>query len=237
MTKDPKARYVELLTTLGKRPRTVLEIILRKGEVSTYELGQLGYDQPPRAAQDLKEHGVRLKTRFDKHPETNARMAIYMLADDSDEVSGSFTGRVAFPKKFREELLDHFKYRCNICNTEYNGRSLQLDHRVPYILGGEANQFRIADFQTLCNSHQRAKSWECEHCNNRISADAKVCANCYWAIPDGPYQHVAMREERRLDLTFVGAEASVYKSLQTRAKRENKAVSAVAKEAIKKGIT
>ncbi len=51
-------RYAELLARLGKRPKAVLERILKNGSVSTYELGQLGYDQPPRAAQDLKEAGV-----------------------------------------------------------------------------------------------------------------------------------------------------------------------------------
>lgn len=237
MTKEQKQKYEELLKKLGKRPRTVLELILEKGEVSTYELGELGYDQPPRAAQDLKEHGVRLKTKFGKHPETNARMAIYMLAEVDDEVNGSFTGRVAFPKKFREEVLAFFKNRCNICNMEYNARSLQLDHRVPYLLGGEADKFRLQDFQALCNSHQRAKSWECEHCGNRTLANAEVCAKCYWSIPDGPYQHVAMRDERRLDLTFVDAEVKDYQRLEATAKKESKAITTVAKAAIKKGIT
>ncbi len=229
--------YEELLETLGKRPRTMLELLMKKGEVSTYELGELGYDQAPRVAQDLKERGVRLRVKNGRHPITGSRMAIYSLADDGEETPGSFTGRVAIPKAFREEILVHFKSRCNVCNTEYNGRSLQVDHRVPFLVGGESNEFDVRNFQALCNSHQRAKSWECEHCENRERRDVTICSTCYWAIPDGPFTHVAMREERRLDLTFVASEIKEYKNLEKAAKGLGRPISDVAKAAIKKGAS
>ena len=58
-------KYESLLPTLGKRPRVVLEHILKNGSVSTYELGQLGYDQPPRAA---KGSGCKTQCRFWETP-------------------------------------------------------------------------------------------------------------------------------------------------------------------------
>jgi len=228
-----KAKYKRLLAGLGKRPRTVLEILLKNGEVSTYELGELGYDQPPRAAQDLKEHGVRLVTTFGKHPKTNARMAIYRLAEDGEEVVGSSTGRVAFPKAFREEVFEHFNNRCNVCNVQYNARSLQLDHRIPFLVAGEAVEFRVPDFQPLCNSHQRAKSWECEHCPAREAAETTQCKTCYWAIPDGSYLHIAGRQERRADVTFVGEEIAIYDALVKRAKTAKASVAETIKNALK----
>ena len=103
--------------------------------MSTYELGQLGYDQPPRAAQDLKEAGVRLTTSFGKHPKSGARMAIYALAGLDEDAA--FSGRRALPKKFREQVLERFQKRCNICNEEHPARLLQLNHRVPYIIACE----------------------------------------------------------------------------------------------------
>lgn len=217
---DPLAPYRKLLTTLGKRPRTVLEHILKNGSVSTYELGQLGYDQPPRAAQDLKEAGVQLTTTFGKHPTTNARMAIYSLRGIDEASQGS--GRRAFPKAFRREVLDQFQNRCNICNVEYADTVLQLDHRIPYIVGGEPDTLRVEEFQPLCGSHQRLKSWACEHCENRHAKKLDVCRTCYWATPDGDYVHIANRHERRVDLTWAGdGEIRMYSQLVREAANRN----------------
>ena len=222
-------KYEALLNRLGKRPRTVLELILKNGSVSTYELGQLGYDQPPRAAQDLKEAGVSLKVSYGRHHKTGSRMAIYSLADIIDE--NSFLGRRHFPKRFRQEILQRFDYKCNICNTTYPARILQLDHRVPYIVGGEGKKLYVEDYQPLCGSHQRSKSWECEHCPNRIERILEVCRTCYWACPDGNYTHVATRPERRTDITWSDAEEiELYEKLQERASREGKDISSLLKD-------
>lgn len=198
MTPVDRQWLEDLVTTIGKRPKKVLEVLLEKGEVSTYELGKLGYDQPPRAAQDLKEAGVKLNTRNDKHPVTGNRMVIYSLADDQKS-SLSSGGRIAFPKVFREKLVKRANYKCIICNTEYSPRLLQIDHKIPFIVGGEPKEIIIEEFQLLCASHQRMKSWECEHCPNLIEKVKDICTNCYWASPED-YKHVATMQHKIITL-------------------------------------
>jgi hypothetical protein len=223
-------RCRELLPKLGKRPRTVLEKILENGSVSTYELGQLGYDQPPRAAQDLKEAGVVLKTTFGRHPSTGARMGVYSIAGISGDAA--FKGRAAFPKAFRQAMLKRSGSRCNICNTHHPQTVLQIDHRIPYIVAGESDGLLESDFQMLCGSHQRSKSWECEHCQNRFDHNANTCRSCYWAFPDGEYSHVALRLERRVDLTWAGAEVDLYDRIEAIAAENGKTTAMLLKDIV-----
>lgn len=201
---DQLEQYRKILNSLGKRPRTVLEKILENGSVSTYELGELGYDQPPRAAQDLKEAGVPLKTTFGKHPETGSRMGIYSIDFDAEMNFGNGKGRRAFPKKFKQLLLKIYDKKCNVCNVQYPATALQIDHRVPYIVGGETDELDPGSFQLLCASHQRSKSWECEHCPNYKIKNLASCESCYWAYPDTDFAHVATIPEKRADIIWQG---------------------------------
>jgi len=231
---DDLEKYRKLLPSLGKRPRAVLEAILKNGSVSTYELGELGYDQPPRAAQDLKEAGVMLRTTYGKHPESGARMGIYSLAGIGD--TAVHAGRRAFPKAFRERVLNAHGMRCNICNVEYPATVLQIDHRVPYIVGGDGDELEIEGFQPLCGSHQRLKSWECEHCPNREGKSVDLCHSCYWATPDGKYDHVATRPERRADVTWTGKETAIFEKAKKQAERRGMKLETFLKEAIKEVV-
>ncbi|ACU58144.1 HNH endonuclease [Chitinophaga pinensis] len=200
MTDKDKQWLEALLLTLPKRPRTVLSVLLEKGQVSTYELGLMGYDQPPRAAQDLKEAGVKLATTAGKHPNTGARMVIYSLADDQSS-SVALGGRIAFPKAFRQSIEKRDNFKCVLCNTQYSPRYLQIDHKIPYIVGGDEQVLNINEFQLLCGSHQRMKSWECEHCPNRDAKSEEICSTCYWASP-GNYTHVATQYIKVVSLKF-----------------------------------
>jgi beta-galactosidase len=42
----------------------------------------------------------------------------------------------------------------------------------------------------LCPSANRAKSWTCEHCKNRIKKDVAFCIKCFWTHPE-KYDHIA----------------------------------------------
>jgi hypothetical protein len=152
---DPELRQkltTEVLPRLGKRPRTVLEILLRDGEVSTYTLGNLGYDQPPRAAQDLKEAGVKLIKRNGVHPETGSRMAIYEI--DPNQTVSYQEGRTAFPKTFVAEVSAIYNSRCNISGAKLRSNEYQVDHRVPFIVRSDDGELRLKDFQLLSASSQ-----------------------------------------------------------------------------------
>jgi len=52
--------FIKLLHSVkAKRPRTVIEHILKHGQISTEELKDIyGYNHPPRAIRDVREHGI-----------------------------------------------------------------------------------------------------------------------------------------------------------------------------------
>jgi len=54
--------FMELLNSVeAKRPRTVIQHILQHGFITSQELKDLyGYNHPPRAVRDVREHGVPL---------------------------------------------------------------------------------------------------------------------------------------------------------------------------------
>ena len=84
-------------------------------------------------------------------------------------------------------------------SREYSGRILQPDHRVPFRIGGDPDEWKSQYFMPLCGSDNRAKSWSCETCPNWTARDPATCASCYWASPDS-YEHVATVPERRVSL-------------------------------------
>ena len=104
--------------------------------------------------------------------------------------------------------------RCAICNTEYEDRYLQIDHRVPYEVAGDSSaNLETDDFMLLCASCNRAKSWSCEHCQNwKTDRSHEICQTCYWAQSLN-YQHVALRLIRRLDVTWTEHEVRDYERL------------------------
>lgn len=101
------------------------------------------------------------------------------------------------------------------CLTSYEERYLQVDHRVPYEVGGEpAGTRNPNNYMLLCGSCNRAKSWSCEHCPNwQAVKDPAICLKCYWGRPES-YVHVALRKIRRLDIVWDSDEVEVYEKLK-----------------------
>lgn len=225
--------YRRILSQLSSaRAEKVLRHILEHGGISTYEIEQLGYGHPPRAAQDLKEAGVALRTVFrEVHPVTGNRMGTYLLANPAPITRSNFGGRAALPKKLERELYAHYGSKCNMDSYEHGARALQADHRVPYIVAGDPMEFRLQDWQLLCGSHQRQKSFECENCPNLEARQADVCLTCFWASPES-YEHVATRPIRRLDITWGPEDLAVYEALQVRARKLGRSLESVVKELI-----
>lgn len=214
----------EFLHKLRKRPKTLFELLLKKEEVSTYELEELGYNQPPRVAQDLKEAGIKLRVRNDKHPKTGNRMAVYSL--DPDQSIDFRLGRIAFPKEFSKKLFEKYGHNCNITGTHLPANALQVDHRVPFIVRCDGIYLNLDDFQPLSASAQRSKSWACEHCPNKKRADVNFCKKCFWAYPEN-YEHVAGVEERQVVLTFQNEDVLIHAKLLDIAKKAKQTVSTI----------
>ena len=79
-----------------------------------------------------------------------------------------------------------------------------MDHRIPFRVGGDPEEWSDDTVMLLCASDNRAKSWTCENCPNWETRDLDICASCYWSHPDGAYEHVAGERQRRLVLTWQG---------------------------------
>ena len=144
----------------------------------------------------------------------------YRFADPSKIRAGVLAGRKVFSKEFKNALLARSDSKCDVCLAKYESRYLQVDHRVPYEVGGEGvGEIALRDFQLICGSCNRAKSWSCEHCTNWTEKlDPKVCGKCYWASPES-YKHIAMRPIRRLELVWSEGEVADFDWLSKVAKK------------------
>lgn len=216
MTNKLSAALLKRISEItDKRPKMLLDGIVANGAFSTDDLKQLGYNQAPRAAADVRELGIRLKTTIVKNS-TGGRMARYTFADEPLEFNKQ--GRQQVPKKLRQKLISDSNGRCDICSAENN---LQIDHKIPYAIAGESDKKQVKPYQVLCGSCNRTKSWSCEHCENMKLRDPAVCRSCYWA-DQKDYEHVAMRPERRIDVVWVGEETMNFDTLRKQAEKNGR---------------
>jgi len=121
--------------------------------------------------------------------------------------------------------------RINVANRAIAGRSSRS-----FIREGAWDkvlaEMKPGDYMLLCGSANRAKSWSCEHCVNWLELrKAEICRKCYWAYPDD-YSHVAMREARRADILWTGAEVESYDKLKRRTLELQKNIPGYVKEII-----
>ena len=231
----PQDFIKKLESVNAKRPKTVIDHILEHGFVTTEELSQLyGYDHAPRAARDVRELGIPLET-FRVKGKSGRKIAAYRFGDLSKIRDGKIGGRKAWPKEFKSDLVSAKGERCAGCFTTFEERYLQIDHRVPYEVGGDpAGDVDVADYMLLCGSCNRAKSWSCEHCRNWKSDHlVDVCKACYWASPED-YKNVALRLIRRLDVTWTEDEVPEYDRLVKLSKYAEKDLPDFVKECLRR---
>ena len=61
--KLPKAFFEACKRVTAKRPKTVIDHIIKHGHITTEELKEkYGYNHPPRAARDVRESGIPIVT-------------------------------------------------------------------------------------------------------------------------------------------------------------------------------
>lgn len=209
------AEFLRLLSSVqARRPRTVIDHILEHGQVTTEELRDIyGYNHPPRAIRDVREHGIPIET-FRVAGSDGRRIAAYRFGDPSNVRSAQLSGRTAFSAGIKSDLIYKSGARCNIYLEQFPERELQIDHRIPFEIAGEGDLSQDPDdYMLLSPSANRAKSWSCENCDNWLTKEINVCRSCYWAFPED-YSHVAMREIRRLDIMWTGEDVSEYDMLR-----------------------
>jgi len=61
---DDPTEFLKLLKSVkAKRAKTVIDHILKHGQITTEELKDIyGYNHPPRAIRDVREQGIPVKT-------------------------------------------------------------------------------------------------------------------------------------------------------------------------------
>ena len=216
MQKIPNEILKQITMVTNKRARFVLDAIVKNGVVTTEEISRAGYEHPPRAARDVRELGFPLKTIRVKH--TNGRSIAAYTLPLGEELEKGKVGRKELPKKIRDGIIQAMGGKCQTCGSKHN---VQLDHRIPYQVAGESLSEEADSYQLLCGSCNRKKSWTCEHCQNWLQ-DRKVaaCRSCYWAGPLN-YTHVALQQERRIDIVWQGDEVRDFERLEDAAKRNN----------------
>lgn len=229
--------FIELLNTVtARRPKTVIDHIRQHGFVTTEELRDLyGYNHPPRGARDVRELGIPLET-FRVTGSDGRSIGAYRFGDPTAQRSALLSGRTAFSSAIKGGLIEQFGSRCNIYLEDFSERELQIDHRIPFEIAGDASLSNdLDDYMLLCPSANRAKSWSCEHCDNWEIRDADNCRSCYWAFPES-YTHVAMRQLRRLDIIWSGEEISEYDQLVDAADTEGQELPEFVKAVIRRHL-
>ena len=228
--------FLELCRSItAKRPKAVIDHLLQHGFITTEELKETyGYNHPPRAARDVRESGIPLET-FRMTGGDGRKIAAYRFGDISKARLTRFSGRTSLSKRFKEALISRHGCKCFIYLEEVDKRNLQIDHRIPFEVGGEPDP-EPENFMLLCGSANRAKSWSCEHCDNWSNMkDKSICLSCYWAYPEN-YEHIAMRQVRRLDLLWEGDDIETYEKLKQRAASLDKEIPMFVKEMIEREI-
>jgi|SRR6266850_2025597 len=237
MAKYPK-EFLELCRSItAKRARTVIDHILKHGQISTEELkNKYGYNHPPRAARDVKEHGIPLE-RTTVVGSGGRKIAAYRFADPRKMKFRRFAGRTGLSKQIKQALIQKYGCQCFIYLEKMPEAELQIDHRIPYEVASDvAPAPSPDDFMLLCGSANHAKSWSCEHCENwRSLKQREICLSCYWAYPE-EYTHIAMRPVRRVDLLWQGGEVSQYDRLKSDAHKAGKPLPHFVKQIIERAI-
>lgn len=233
-----EAALLALRTVKGKRSRVVVDHILKHGSITTDDLKvKYGYNHPPRAIRDVRDQGIPLK-KTTVRGKDGKPMAEYCFGDLETITPGNRGGRAGFPKAFKKNLIAEYGSRCGLCDTLFEPRYLQIDHRIPYAVAGGvvSASLDVKDFMLVCGSCNRAKSWSCEHCPNSTAAkNPQSCTTCYWASPL-EYVHVAMKAIRRLDLTWTGNEVSDFDAAKAKAGPLEGAMPKFVKDALRRAV-
>ena len=214
MKKYPKWFLKKLDSVTAKRPKTVIQHILKHGYVTTEELEQVyGYKHAPRAARDVRELGIPLEMYRVKSSDGRS-IGAYRFGDPAlaENAVSKVAGRTALSKALKKALIERFGAKCFIYLQLMDEKLLQVDHRIPYEIGGEQDENDLDCFMLLSPSANRAKSWTCEHCPNWENKDVEFCVKCFWAHPEN-YSHVAGKEQRQIIITFTGDEIEDYNKL------------------------
>ncbi|MEO0683652.1 MAG: HNH endonuclease [Cyanobacteria bacterium J06649_11] len=222
----------------NKRALVVINHIIEHGQISTEDLElEYGYKHPPRAARDVREAGIPLRTIRVKSRDGSRTIGAYTFDDFTKTRADRISGRKAWPKSFKQDLVNRYGEKCHLSGAKLPSRALQIDHRIPYEIDGEftsREDVEIEEFMLLSGTMNTAKAWSCRNCDNtKKNKDIEICKSCYWAFPEH-YTHVAMHNIRRLDLVWQGREIEDYDGIVQLSEEEGVELPEFVKAALKR---
>ena len=204
--------FLDLLNSISsKRPRTVIQHILQHGFITSQELKDTyGYNHPPRAIRDVREHGIPIITYRTKGID-GRKIAAYKFGDPAEakNLTAKSAGRTVLSKTLKKALIEKYGAKCFVYYEAMDEDLLQVDHRIPYEIAGEQYDQSIEIYMLLSLPSNRAKSWTCEHCKNWTEKDPSFCAKCFWAYPES-YEHIAGKQQKIVPVVFTGDEIKDY---------------------------
>ncbi len=204
-----------------KRPFTVIQHIIKHGYITTEELETLyGYKHPPRAVRDVRERGVNIVTYRVKASDGRS-IGAYKFGDPVfiEDNTSKTAGRTILSQTLKKALIERFGSICFVYHQSMEERLLQVDHRIPYEIGGEQSD-NIDCYMLLSPSANRAKSWTCEHCPNWKIKSIDFCKQCFWAHPE-EYTHIAGKKQKVIIVSFTDNEIEDYNKLIELVGKEN----------------
>lgn len=204
-----------------KRPFTVIQHIIKHGYITTEELETLyGYKHPPRAVRDVRERGVNIVTYRVKASDGRS-IGAYKFGDPVfiEYNTSKTAGRTILSQTLKKALIERFGSICFVYHQSMEERLLQVDHRIPYEIGGEQSD-NIDCYMLLSPSANRAKSWTCEHCPNWKIKSIDFCKQCFWAHPE-EYTHIAGKKQKVIIVSFTDNEIEDYNKLIELVGKEN----------------
>ena len=193
----------------------MIKHILEHGFITSEELkNTYGYNHPPRAVRDVREYGIPIIT-YRVTGTDGRKIAAYKFGDPTDIQNNlsKAAGRTVLSKALKQALIDKYGSKCFIYLETMDKEVLQVDHRIPYEIGGGEHDEKDIDYYMLLSpSANRAKSWTCEHCENWKKKDSSFCLRCFWAYPEN-YDHIAGKFEKIISLVFTDDEIDDYYKL------------------------
>ena len=98
----------------AKRPKTVIDHILKHGFITTQELkDRYGYNHPQRAVRDVKEHGIPIEM-LRVEGSDGRKIAAYRFGDPAKARPGQQVGRTVLGRELKSNLVALHGERCAI---------------------------------------------------------------------------------------------------------------------------
>ena len=115
MSADYTKDFLDLLNSVeAKRPRTVIQHILQHGFITSQELKDTyGYNHPPRAVRDVREHGIPLET-YRIEGTDGRKIAAYKFGNPNDakNMHSKSAGRTILSKALKQALIEKYGSKC-----------------------------------------------------------------------------------------------------------------------------